>query len=89
MHDITQEMVEGTERLDTSSDQPLSYAETRLIRSSVDLLPLEQRQAIEMAFLGGMTQNQIADSLRQPPAAIRARIRRGLVKLRQEVKEML
>src|SRR5262249_43938299 len=30
------------------------------IRSAVATLPLEQRQAIEMAFLGGLTQSEIA-----------------------------
>lgn len=89
VHDITPEMVDESGPLEHPQDHALSYEESRLIRSAVETLPLEQRQAIEMAFLGGMTQNQIAESLRQPPAAIRARIRRGLVKLRQEVKEML
>jgi RNA polymerase sigma-70 factor (ECF subfamily) len=74
---------------DPSNELAIAYAESRLIRSSVETLPLEQRQAIEMAFLGGMAPTLIAEQLRQPPATIRARIRRGLVMLRRELKELL
>jgi RNA polymerase sigma-70 factor (ECF subfamily) len=55
----------------------------------VAALPLEQRQAIEMAFLGGLTQNEIAASLSQPLGTIKARIRRGMLKLRDSLKEIL
>jgi RNA polymerase sigma-70 factor (ECF subfamily) len=87
LHDITPDAVNASN--ESSVDSALDYTESRLIRSSVETVPLEQRQAIELAFLGGMTQTQIAEQLRQPPATIRARIRRGLVKLRHELKEML
>src|SRR6266849_10270342 len=57
-----------------------------LIRAVVQTLPLEQRQAMEMAFLGGMTQNAIAETLNQPLGTIKARIRRGVLKLRDGLK---
>ncbi|MEY2409539.1 MAG: hypothetical protein QOF48_2209, partial [Verrucomicrobiota bacterium] len=59
------------------------------VRSAVATLPLEQRQAIEMAFLGGMTQNEIADALRQPLGTVKARIRRGMLKLRDSLRHLL
>ena len=59
------------------------------IRSAVETLPLEQRQAIELAFLGGMTQNEISETLKQPLGTIKARIRRGMLKLRDSLKELL
>ena len=59
------------------------------IRSAVESLPLEQRQAIEMAFFGGMTQNEIADALQQPLGTIKARIRRGMLKLRDSLQQEL
>lgn len=59
------------------------------IRAAIATLPYEQRQAIEMAFLGGLTQNEIADTLRQPLGTIKARIRRGMLKLRDSLRPLL
>jgi len=56
------------------------------IRAAVRTLPLEQRQAMEMTFLGGMTQNEIAETLNQPLGTIKARIRRGMLELRDGLK---
>jgi RNA polymerase sigma-70 factor (ECF subfamily) len=70
-------------------------AETRhrpfaaLVRAAVATLPLEQRQAIEMAFLGGLSQQEIAESLNQPLGTIKARIRRGMLRLREALKGLL
>ena len=58
------------------------------ICSAVQALPLEQRQAIELAFLGGLNQDQIVERLHQPPGIIRARVRRGLMSLSQSLKEV-
>jgi RNA polymerase sigma-70 factor (ECF subfamily) len=60
-----------------------------VIRSAVASLPLEQRQAIEMAFFGGMTQNEIAEALQQPLGTVKARIRRGMLKLRDALQQHL
>ena len=56
--------------------------ELAAVRSAVGGLPLEQRQAIEMAFFGGLTHQQIAEALNVPLGTIKARIRRGMLKLR-------
>ena len=69
-------------------DQAISHEEAALIRAAVATLPLEQRQAIEMAFLGGLTQQEISQALGQPLGTIKARIRRGMLKLREELKEL-
>ena len=58
------------------------------IHAAVAALPLEQRQAIELAFLGGMNQNEIAASLRQPLGTIQARVRRGILKLRHSLRHL-
>ena len=50
--------------------------------NAVAALPAEQRRALELAFFGGLTQEQIAAQLREPLGTIKARIRRGLIKLR-------
>ena len=60
-----------------------------LVRNALEGLPLEQRQAIEMAFLGGQTQSEISEQLGQPLGTIKARIRRGMLKLRESLGDWL
>jgi RNA polymerase sigma-70 factor (ECF subfamily) len=59
------------------------------IRKAVNSLPQEQRQAIEMAFFGGLTHQEIAESLREPLGTVKARIRRGMMKLRDSLQPYL
>ena len=63
----------------------LADEERGAIRSEVSRLPQEQRQAIEMAFFGGMTHAEIAGALSEPLGTVKARIRRGLLKLRESL----
>jgi RNA polymerase sigma-70 factor (ECF subfamily) len=49
-------------------------------------LPPEQRQAIDLAFFGHLTHHEIAAQLGQPLGTIKARIRRGLLKLRERLR---
>ena len=60
-----------------------------LVRSAIAGLPAEQRSALEMAFFSGLTQNEISDNLREPLGTIKARIRRGMLKLRDKLEGSL
>jgi RNA polymerase sigma-70 factor (ECF subfamily) len=75
------------------SEQPVDAVEamekSRLIRSAVLQLSKEQREAIELAFFTGLTQNEIADELKQPLGTVKARIRRGMMKLKELVEPYL
>jgi RNA polymerase sigma-70 factor (ECF subfamily) len=55
------------------------------IRSALNQLPREQREAIEMAFFGGKTHFEIAEACQLPLGTIKARIRRGMLKLRDSL----
>lgn len=55
------------------------------VRSAVNGLPSDQRQAIEMAFFGGLTHAEIASALGEPLGTVKARIRRGMLKLRDSL----
>ncbi len=50
-------------------------------------LPAEQREVIELAFLKGMTHEEISGLLKKPLGTIKTRIRRGLIKLRDSLVE--
>ena len=52
------------------------------VRSAVAGLPPDPQRALELAFFSGLTQMEIAEKLGEPIGTIKARIRRGLIKLR-------
>ncbi len=56
-----------------------------MVRAALAGLPNEQRQAIELAFFGGKTHLEIAEALKEPLGTIKARIRRGMMKLRDSL----
>jgi RNA polymerase sigma-70 factor (ECF subfamily) len=63
--------------------EPYHREPSAAARRALEGIPLEDRQALEMAYLGGMTASEIADRLAQPPATIRTRIRRGVQRCRE------
>ena len=72
------------------SNAPATYSdEVEILRSAVSQLPDDQRHALELAYFGGFTQQEISDHLSQPLGTVKARIRRGLLKLRESLDGLL
>lgn len=69
----------------SSFDTVASGEANQLVREALQKLSPDQRQAIEMAFFSSMTQMEIAERLKEPLGTIKARIRRGMMKLRDLV----
>jgi RNA polymerase sigma-70 factor, ECF subfamily len=53
------------------------------VRKALSALSEEQRRAIELAFFNGLSQNEIALRLNEPLGTIKARIRNGMLRLRE------
>jgi RNA polymerase sigma-70 factor, ECF subfamily len=63
----------------------LDAEQAALVRSAMTTLPKDQRQAIELAFFAGLSHPEIAKTIDQPLGTIKARIRRGLLKMRESL----
>jgi RNA polymerase sigma-70 factor (ECF subfamily) len=66
----------------TAADTASKNEDAVRVRSVLSTLPLEQREAVEMAFFSDLTHHEIATRLSQPLGTVKARIRRGLLRLR-------
>jgi RNA polymerase sigma-70 factor (ECF subfamily) len=55
------------------------------VRCALRVLPAPQREAVAMAFLHEMTQQEVASALRVPLGTTKTRIRTGLLRLRAEL----
>ena len=74
---------------DSANEQLHGHDNATLIRSAIGGLPADQRQAIELAFFSGLTQQEISEKLSAPLGTVKARIRRGLLKLRDQLEGLL
>ena len=72
-----------------ADDRALRGDQARAVRSAVATLPADQQRALELAFFSGLTQQEIAERLSEPLGTVKARIRRGLLKLRDSLAHRL
>lgn len=73
----------------SANETMLGKETAEMIRTVVVALPSDQRRAIELAFFNGLTQDEIARTLQEPLGTIKARIRRGMLKLREQLEAFI
>jgi RNA polymerase sigma-70 factor, ECF subfamily len=86
----------ATESAAFSASAPADRADNALartnererVRAALAQLGEGQREAIELAFFGGLTQSEISEWLSAPLGPVKARIRRGLLTLRELLEEL-
>jgi RNA polymerase sigma-70 factor (ECF subfamily) len=67
---------------DTTTEAATASLEATRVRTALDHLTHKQREAIELAFLGGYTHTEVATLLDLPVGTAKTRIRDGLIRLR-------
>ena len=67
---------------DSSALEPTLRERSALVRGALNEVSKEQKEALELAFFTHLTHEEIADRLHTPLGTIKARIRRGLLRLR-------
>jgi RNA polymerase sigma-70 factor (ECF subfamily) len=60
----------------------------RFLGRQLRALPREQREAVELAFFGGLSQREIATRTRTPLGTVKTRLQLGLRKLTQSVRPL-
>ena len=69
----------------TGADLAVRRERCAEVRGAVLALAPDQQEAIRMAYFDGMTQKDIAKELGKPLGTVKARIRRGMAKLRGQL----
>ena len=77
-HPVIQKLVDEQADLATAA---VASEQRQIIIDALSQLPHAQRQAIALAYFGGLTQREIATGLGQPLSTIKTRVRLGKVKL--------
>ena len=87
LQDDVQRESETFEQFDdrSSFDAVASGETSKLVREAIQKLTKDQREAIELAFFSSLTQTEIAERLGEPLGTIKARIRRGMMKLKDVI----
>lgn len=72
------------------ADRGVEVSEVQdLVRRSLAELAAPQRQVLELAYFGGLSQSEIADKLKEPLGTVKTRMRAGMEKMRQNLGPVL
>ena len=85
--DRLEAVVERTERVTADDPVPAVIAEERAttVRDALGCLPAPQREAVVLAYWGGLTAEEISRRVGAPLGTVKSRLRLGLGKLRATI----
>jgi RNA polymerase sigma-70 factor (ECF subfamily) len=87
--ELEDEQVQESVRVDVGVVDDVSrQEESDVLRGALLKLKPEQREVIEMTYFRGLSQSQAAEVLGAPLGTVKARIRRGISRLRTMVPEL-
>jgi RNA polymerase sigma-70 factor, ECF subfamily len=85
-HRASDEGIEERFEASDRTDVEVARREEALeVRGALEVLPDEQRRAIELAYYGGFTQSEIAEMLGVPIGTVKGRMRLGMEKMRDRL----
>ena len=64
-----------------ADDAVVARSRREIVQDALSRLPADQREAIELAYYGGLTQSELAERLSQPLGTIKSRMFSGLQRL--------
>jgi len=71
----------------TPLQEALTLERRARVRLAMDALPAAQREAVELSFLEGLSHPEISTRLGEPLGTIKTRIRSGLLRLRDSLRD--
>jgi len=74
--------------IESTADTVEKNDEAERVRYVLNNLPFEQREAIQLAFFEDLSHHEIAARLEQPLGTVKARIRRGLLRLKERLSNL-
>lgn len=84
-----EDVVPSTDERDDPAIMTVLLDERKAVRDAMRVLPPEQRLAIQLAYFGGLTQQEIANQLGHPLGTVKTRIRLGMQKMRGVLEERM